>query len=468
MLIGHVDAVSAERVAGWAFDGEFPDRRVEVSIFVDQQKVGQVTCDRDRADLRQKGRHGDGKHGFLFQFDAPLASEVERTVTVRHSHSGEDLGNGRCVLFKGDVKHVPTPQPPRPEQLMRLPCPINPRQLLEIFALYDGSRELYDLLTRVDFPKHNARDAYYCVFGRYPDGSAPLSKEDASIPDFVNRMLLSEEFQQNIISIFLNAYQEKRRLLFVHIPKCAGSDLSNHLVTKYPSIGQMHGATAWTSWKELFACLRDIVLRTKFSNSIFVRGHLNLAYYLSSKLVRPGDEIFTVIRDPHEIAISHINYILTRFSVDFKRQSTGPDTGQWLSQLGLPNIPDTSSSEANRALAQRILYNPQIVPSNPLCHWLGGGTAETVLARMAVHGVEISDTTRYSAWLNRKWELVGNTRQNASRAFISPQSLDQGDVDYIRGQFAEDIKLYHVVHEHLTRYGLDSVRANEISREASL
>jgi hypothetical protein len=464
MLIGHVDTISAERVAGWAFDGDFPDRRVEVSIFVDQRKVGQITCDRDRADLRQKGRHGDGHHGFLFYFDTPLSTDVERTVTVRQSDSGNDLGNGRCVLFKGEIRHMPAPQTPRPEQLMRLPGPINPRQLLEILSLYDSAHELYDLLTRVDLRKHNARDAYYCVFGRYPGDPAPPTKNNANITDYINQMLLSEDFQTNIINIFLNAYQDKKRLLFVHIPKCAGSDLSNHLVTKYPSIGQMLGATVWTSGKEFFACLRDIILRMKFSDSIFVRGHLNLAYYLSSNLIRPGDDIFTVIRDPLEIAISHVNYILTRFSADFKRPLPGPDTGQWLGLLGLPNIPDTSSDEANRELAQKILYNPQIVPSNPLCHWLGGGTAETVLARMAVHGVEISDTTRYNTWLHRKWGLVGNTRQNASQAFIAANSLDQKDTKYIRSQFAEDIKLYQAVHDHLSKYELDSVHADEISR----
>ena len=463
MLIGHVDAISAERVAGWAFDGDFPDQRVEVSIFVDQRKVGQITCDRDRADLRQKGQHGDGRHGFLFQFDTPLSTNVERTVTVRHSHSGKDLGNGRCVLSKSGIRHAPTPKAARPEQLMQIPGPMNPRQLLEILALYDGSYELYDMLTRVDLCRHNARDAYYCVFGRYPENPVGLLTDKSTITDYINQMLLSEDFQKNIIDIFLNAYPEKRRLLFVHIPKCAGSDLSNHLVTKYPSIGQMLGATAWTSHDELFACLRDIVLRTKFSDSIFVRGHLNLSYYLSSHLNRPGDDIFTVIRNPLEIAISHVNYILTRFHADFKRQSLGPDTGQWLSLLGLPNVPDTSSDQANRELAQRILYNSQIVPSNPLCHWLGGGTAETVLARIAVHGVEISDTTRYSAWLHSKWGLSGNTRQNASQTFISAHSLDQRDTDYIRSQFAEDIKLYQVVHDHLSRYGLDSVRAHEIS-----
>ena len=121
MLIGHADTISGDRVAGWAFDGDFPDQRVKVSIFVDERKVGQITCDRDRADLGQKGQHGDGNHGFLFYFDTPLSTDVERTVTLSQSDSSRDLGDGRCVLFKDQVRHVPAPQTPRPEQLMRLP-----------------------------------------------------------------------------------------------------------------------------------------------------------------------------------------------------------------------------------------------------------------------------------------------------------------------------------------------------------
>ena len=49
---------------------------------------------------------------------------------------------------------------------------------------------------------------------------------------------MSAAFQQEVLTLLLNAFPEKRRLLFVHIPKCAGSDLSHHLMTRYPSIDQ--------------------------------------------------------------------------------------------------------------------------------------------------------------------------------------------------------------------------------------
>jgi hypothetical protein len=62
MLIGHVDAVSAERVGGWAFDGEFPDQRFEVSIFVDQQKSAEGWLDAFRLECWTGSDQNDVRH----------------------------------------------------------------------------------------------------------------------------------------------------------------------------------------------------------------------------------------------------------------------------------------------------------------------------------------------------------------------------------------------------------------------
>ena len=69
------------------------------------------------------------------------------------------------------------------------------------------------MLTRVDLCKHNAREAYYCVFGRYPDNPAGLLTDKNTITDYINQMLLSEDFQKNIIDIFLNAYSEEEKIV---------------------------------------------------------------------------------------------------------------------------------------------------------------------------------------------------------------------------------------------------------------
>ena len=131
MLLGHIDAISAEKVAGWVIDSESPERRVDISIFVNEHKIAQITSDRDRVDLREKGHNDDGKHGFLYLFDPPLSTEVERKATIRHANEGTQMAYGRCVLLSTGAGYVPAPVSPRSEQSMRPPGPLNPRRLFE-------------------------------------------------------------------------------------------------------------------------------------------------------------------------------------------------------------------------------------------------------------------------------------------------------------------------------------------------
>jgi hypothetical protein len=451
LLLGHIDGISTEKIGGWVFDTENPGRRITVSIYVDGRKFADVACDRERPDLQQAGRYGDGRHGFLYRFDPPLSTQVERTITVRHALDGTQVANGRCVLTATGVRYLAGPAPERPEQSMRIRGPENPRQLFEILALYEPKHELYDLLAQVDFSLRNEREAHFCVFGAYPRDDTTRSSGVSSIPDTVNAMMLSDEFQREIISIFLNAYHEKKRLLFVHIPKCAGSDLSNHLTMKYPSIGQRISDAAWTTRQELFACLRDIVLRLHFADSIFVRDHISLEYYIGRGLIRPGDAVFTVVRNPLQIPLSQVNYILTRLSRNSHRAKIDPDTRSWLEVLGVDTIPEEPGGRAWRELAIRILRDRSLVPPNPMCHWLGGGTAEETIGRLETYSVEVTDTERYTAWLSERWGIDSSTRANASDTFLSLDSLGPRERSYMTELSQEDTKLYNIIRDCLSR-----------------
>ena len=51
-------------------------------------------------------------------------------------------------------------------------------------------------------------------------------------------MIVAPSEQPRIVEMILNAHPEKRRLIFVHIPKCAGTDLTANLGTRYPTVHQ--------------------------------------------------------------------------------------------------------------------------------------------------------------------------------------------------------------------------------------
>ena len=79
---GHVDSITQVSVSGWAADDADPDARLELCVAVDGQETGRVFAERPRRDLAALGRYGDGAHGFLFTFPAPLSVFLDHKVTV--------------------------------------------------------------------------------------------------------------------------------------------------------------------------------------------------------------------------------------------------------------------------------------------------------------------------------------------------------------------------------------------------
>ena len=225
MLRGHVDMVSRQLISGWAASTSDPNEVLGVSIFVDDQKIGQVDCALPRADLQQLGTFGHGMHGFRFEFAEPLGRDSDKRVTVRLSATGRPLAEGDILLRANDSTEVLA----RPvHRFISDPGPIDAprdlRGLIEAFALLDDQAGGYDLLSRFDLEQITPRQAHYMVFGS--TNSPPTARDVAdrySARDDINDLLHSEAFQTNLIPLILKAFAEKQRIIFVHVPKCAGT-----------------------------------------------------------------------------------------------------------------------------------------------------------------------------------------------------------------------------------------------------
>jgi hypothetical protein len=192
-------------------------------------------------------------------------------------------------------------------------------------------------------------------------------------------MITTPKFRNGVIELILRAYPEKRRLFFIHVPKCAGSDLSAHLVRRHTSLDSKMRFGHWMSSDTLFSALADVAASTKLSNSIFCHGHVRLADYANLSLIRPTDHVFSIVREPLDLTISQVNYILTRISVDYARGRWAPDTKDWMEKLKLRDWPSQLSGGALRALYKKVLFHPHTVRPNTICYWLGNGTFKTAV-----------------------------------------------------------------------------------------
>ena len=324
---------------------------------------------------------------------------------------------------------------------------------------------LYPLLSRLDVAGQRPQDVHYSVLGAYPDRSAAPVRQDRYYPrDHLNELLLGDEFQAGLLSRFAEAYSDKRRLIFVHVPKCAGTDLSNKLKTRFPWVDYNIMDTDWTTKRAMLRHLSRLAVQLRFADCLYLCGHGGLDYYMDHHLIRPIDEIFTIVRNPLEILVSQINYVLTRFSQDAKKGEAGPDTLEWLGLIGLESLPETISEDFVRHAAEVIIGNPSIVTPNSLCFWLAGRGADAGAAMTALinSDIELTDTPHYKDWLARRWNIVSDSRDNASVKFLTLDTLSGEQQDYLREISQEDMKLHRAIENALAATGKASVFGHEL------
>jgi hypothetical protein len=240
--------------------------------------------------------------------------------------------------------------------------------------------------------------------------------------------------QPRIIQSFLEAHPELTRLIFVHVPKCAGTDLSATL-NNFPSIHQTITSPNWQKPDTLGAAVARIEKSISGQNHILVHGHFRLRWVVNNKLYRQGDRLFTVVRDPHDQLVSQINYYVSRFVADPK--GNDPDTAERLRKLGL-------SSVENYAPSRLLEIVQALIEPNPICLALGDETCVGALQMIRQSRIEITDTSRYTRWGQAIWGVPFDTRHNASTKFIT--SIDKGMVKRHCGQ---DLELYMIIRERL-------------------
>src|SRR5580658_7199818 len=103
------------------------------------------------------------------------------------------------------------------------PFPERPRDVFDVFAAMGRTGSLEGLLRGIDFRLADPRMVSFAVLGRWPTW-----QELTDLPDpykaqqHLRRLVLGEEFRRGVAARMLMAFPEKRRLLFVRLPRCAG------------------------------------------------------------------------------------------------------------------------------------------------------------------------------------------------------------------------------------------------------
>jgi hypothetical protein len=347
---------------------------------------------------------------------------------------------------------------------MQLRAPRDPRSLFELFATYDPARGLEDLLGSLDVTGIDPRHIYHSILGRRPETlQATKRPQNYSVRDHMRGALISPEFQRKIIPLILNAYPEKQRLLFIHVPKCAGTDLRIGLSTRYPALDIGLTRSEWTSTQQLFAAIHEVALGLRFSDTILLHGHIRITAAIDGGMVRPTDRIISVIRDPVEIIMSNINYIITRILQDQEAGKEAPDTLGWRRTLGIDRLPPEMPDEVAVGLFNKMLHNPTIAVPNSICYWLGNGDMQSAIRRLVINDVEITDTQHYAAWLRGRWDIVRAAKANESRKFITAKHIQADDRKFVESITADDKEVYALLSKQIEASGHNAIFGRDIA-----
>ena len=464
MLRGHVDTISASGIVGWAADDAYPDKLIDISIYLNERKLAQVVADRPRSDLQALGTYGAGKHGFAYGFSPPLSDSAACHVSVRISETGEPVPGGEVEFVDRAFTQLPISAAPAREP-RKVAAPIDSRGLFELFILYDERYGIRELLGRLNLSDQTPQGIYFSVCGELARDSDLTCAWSTYYPrEHLLELVTSQKFQEAVVGRYLRSYEEKARVIFVHIPKCAGSDLTRHLKGVYPSLEYTLGDSAWTSPSDLYERLHHLATLSGFYDRIFVSGHVSLGDYLNQGLIRPFDQVFTIVRDPIDIALSHANYVATRLKADRDRGSLGPDSVQWLNRLGI-GTDELQRLELDE-MAWKVLGDRDIIQPNSMCRWLGGRDAASAMDSIRTAQIEITDTARYNDWLIARWGIVAKTRTNASIQFLAREALPKPVSEELASAFSEDIKLFERIEQAITASGGASVFGHKIRPDA--
>lgn len=352
-----------------------------------------------------------------------------------------------------------------PSSRQSLPAPQSPRELLLALKHYDDEKGLDAFLERFDFAGVSPHQVYASVLGRLPESAqVAATPADYDPRQHLKQMLLSSEFQSGLIMHLLRAFPEKQRLVFVHVPKCAGSDLASHLMRRYEGafIGQLdqdplHIAPERLPWR-----LQMLIANLHRHDTIAVTGHIGLHWLLSEKLLRFGDVSFTVIRDPVDMAVSKVNYVLTLMQRD--PSSRTPLVMEWIRRFNLQRYSEglPTDAEALKQIALTMLRDTKIVPQENICSFLGSGTARSALDLCASANIELTTVSRYDAWLKLRWGIERSERVNESNKILTRTDLTSDDLGYLGHLRQEDLQFYQRIDARIAASGRLSIFGAEV------
>lgn len=345
--------------------------------------------------------------------------------------------------------------------------PQSPRELYRLLSFYDPVTGLDALLDRVNFGKLTAAVVQAVAHaGAVPDLTNILAATMDEPVKLLRAALTSPQFRGHTIAQFLNAFPELQRTVFLHIPKCLGTDLVQTLGLSRLTLTKSLEEPSWFSEEDFLDTLGRISRQATLSDEIFVTGHIYLADYLSQVPLRPDDHFFTVLRDPVDAMVSQANYSIGRLLQD--PEAAKPDTQHIRACLGIGPLPEAPDRRLLQELALRVLRDPRLCEPQLTCRHLSVDqewTYRSAVAGALYADIELVTAATYQRWMTTRWGAGQSLWHNRSDKHISREDAMRHSGPMLLEATAEDRAFFSLVTGAIGETNQPSIRARDIVRQ---
>jgi hypothetical protein len=389
------------------------------------------------------------------------------------------------MLSGGKVKR----QDNRHLNIATRPLPLRPRQLFELFGALGLNATFPGLLRSVELKHADPQHIVFIALGRWPSLA-----EIAAFPEPYNpglhlvALIRSPEFRAHFVRNACDAFAERKRLLYVRIPRSGGGSVLTMLDGRHPLLPLDLIAQRFNDPVLLIQTMGTVLSRMATSKHLAI-AHTRMAPFLS-RSKRPGapesakaglggpgsaqtgpvaddpfawrgplppcrveDTLFTVLREPHARALGQINALLRAWQ-------SGDQAVPVSVQARMDRPAKRARPQDWRQLGRDILA--ETVLRDPVCHALGDGTAEGMQVACSRSPLQLVQLEQLNQWSRTALENMASDSVAASEAILRRQDLGAGELAVLEEATQQD----RIVHERFIRKlketGLPVTRARDI------
>jgi hypothetical protein len=374
-------------------------------------------------------------------------------------------------LLETLLQNPVTPDEKKRLSITRRPFPQRPRDLFELFAAMRTTASMEGLLRGVDLRQADPATAVFAVLGRWP-----TPQERAALPDpyrpaqHLRQLVLSDEFRARLAARLFAAFPEKRRVLFVRLPRCAGQRMLDAIAALHPLVPFGLEDRKYRDPTVLVKLLGGIAGLFETTSTLAVAlprlapfvatgaGDASpLRWRNAEPACRTGDLLFTVLRPPRDLALSQVNAALAALRAG-DTAALPPHV-----QARLGTLPAPGNIAAWRGLGLEVL--PDIVTRNPVCHALGDGTAASAMAICASVPIQLVGLARLDEWARVALGPAEPPKYIAAAPILRPDDLPAGARETLDSLTAEDRDLYYRFESKFAAGTLPSVWGSALVEE---